>query len=75
MMLQYFSSRVGTFSVIKENLEQVRARKKQYVDGKRSEREFAKGEWFFFLKLQPCRQTSIALKKNLNLAAKYYGPF
>lgn len=32
------------------------------------------GDWVY-LKLQPYRQTSIALRKTLKLPARYYGPF
>ncbi|KAK4397427.1 hypothetical protein Sango_1579300 [Sesamum angolense] len=45
-----------------------------YADKKRLEREFAIGDEVF-LKLQPYRQTSITLKKQLKLSAKYFGPY
>lgn len=47
---------------------------KQYVDSKRSEREFVVGD-MVFLKLQPYRQTSVAMRRNLKLAARFYGPY
>ncbi|XP_074374392.1 uncharacterized protein LOC141714793 [Apium graveolens] len=47
---------------------------KTYADKKRSEREFIEGEEVFLI-LQPYRQSSIALKKNNKLCAKYYGPY
>ncbi|XP_075074638.1 uncharacterized protein LOC142162214 [Nicotiana tabacum] len=47
---------------------------KQFVDQRRTEREFQVGD-MVYLKLQPYRQTFIALKKNLKLSSKYYGLF
>ena len=32
------------------------------------------GEWAY-LKLQPYKQTSVAVRRNLKLTAKYYGPY
>ncbi|KAG8644092.1 hypothetical protein MANES_11G098550v8 [Manihot esculenta] len=49
-------------------------RMKQQADKRRSEKEFQEGDWVY-LKLQLYRQTSLALRKNLKLAAKYYGPY
>lgn len=43
-------------------------------DKQRSEREFQEGDWIY-LKLQPYRQSFIALTRNLKLTAKYYGIF
>ncbi|PHU24978.1 hypothetical protein BC332_03310 [Capsicum chinense] len=47
---------------------------KWYVDQRRSERELQVGDWVY-LKLQPYRQTSIALRKHLKLCPKFYGPY
>lgn len=41
---------------------------------RRSSREFAVGD-SIYLKLQPYRQTSLALRKNVKLNSKYYGPY
>ncbi|XP_039017491.1 uncharacterized protein LOC120148438 [Hibiscus syriacus] len=47
----------------------------QYLRNKhRSDREFQKGEEVY-LKLQPRKQSSVAVRKNLKLVAKYYGPY
>ncbi|KAH0662264.1 hypothetical protein KY284_027195 [Solanum tuberosum] len=47
---------------------------KLYSDLHRTERVFQEGD-LVFLKLQPYRQTSLALWKNLKLSCKCYGPF
>lgn len=46
---------------------------KWYADQRRSERELQVRDWVY-LKLQPYRQTSIALRKHLKLCPKFYGP-
>ena len=47
---------------------------KHYADKHRIEREFQVGDEVY-LKLQPYRQTSLALRKNLKLSSKFYGPY
>lgn len=44
------------------------------ADKHRSEREFLIGD-LVFLKLQPYRQNSVALRRNLKLNSRYYGPY
>ena len=47
---------------------------KYYADKKRIEREFQIGDEVY-LKLQPYKQTSLALRNNLKLSSRYYGPY
>ncbi|XP_071932996.1 uncharacterized protein [Coffea arabica] len=60
--------------LFRENLLQAQNRIKQLADRNRTERSFEVGDWVY-LKLQPYRQTSIALRKKLKLAAKHYRPY
>ncbi|XP_071900942.1 uncharacterized protein [Coffea arabica] len=43
-------------------------------DRHRTDRAFVEGDWVY-LKLQPYGQITVAIRKNLKLAAKYYGPY
>lgn len=60
--------------LLKENLELAQNRMKQQAYSKRTKRESAVGDWVY-LKLQPYRQISLALRQSLKLCAKYYGPY
>lgn len=47
---------------------------KFYADKNRSKQVFEIGDWVF-LRLQPYRQTTLVMWRNLKLAPKFYGPF
>jgi len=55
-------------------LIEAQARIKYFADKNRTERELVVGD-FAYLKLQPYKHTSIAVRKCLKLSSRYYGPF
>ncbi|XP_070056785.1 uncharacterized protein [Nicotiana tomentosiformis] len=60
--------------LLKDNPSKAQERMKYYADKKKTEKKFQVSD-MFYLKLQPYRQTSIALRKNVNLSSKYYVPY
>jgi hypothetical protein len=66
--------RLSTLNTIKQNLQLAQERMKKNADKHRSERELTVGD-MAYLKLQPCRHTSLGIHKSIKLHSKFYGPF
>ena len=60
--------------VVQLHLQRARDRMKRHTDKHRSERSF-NVEDSLYLKLQPCIQSSVAIRSNNKLSFQFFGPF
>lgn len=71
---EWLKERMVITSLLHQHLHRARQRMKHQADKKRSERQFAVGDWVF-MKVQPHAQSSVAVRVNQKLAFRFFGPF
>ena len=67
-------TRSAILRLLQQNLQEAQHRMKTFADKKRTERHFEIGD-YVYLRLQPYRQCSVAVRKSLKLSPRFYGPF
>jgi hypothetical protein len=67
-------SREQTLSLLRHNLLAAQERQKSQYDRRHTERSFVPGN-LVYLRLQPYRQKTLAIRKCLKLSPRFYGPF
>ncbi|XP_026434282.1 uncharacterized protein LOC113331843 [Papaver somniferum] len=70
----YLRDRDAMLDLLKESRHKSQEWMKFFDDKKRSDRSFEVGDQVF-LKLQPYRQSSMAVRSNFKLSTRYYDPF
>ncbi|KAL0318286.1 UNVERIFIED_CONTAM: Transposon Ty3-G Gag-Pol polyprotein [Sesamum angustifolium] len=70
---ELMQGRVKLVQLLKDNLQQAQ-HNQPYADKKITEREFQIGDEVF-LRLTPYKQTTVAMRRQLKLSAKYFGPY
>jgi hypothetical protein len=67
-------SRALLITLLRQNLQQAQHHMKKFADVRRSECHFEVGKQVY-LRLQPYHQNSVATRKTLKLAPRFYGPY
>jgi hypothetical protein len=70
----HLHSREQILAILRHNLFPAQERQKAQYDKRHSERSFVPGDWVY-LRLQPYKQKTLALRKCLKLSPRFYGPF
>lgn len=67
-------SREQVLKELRERLLAAQERMKRFYDAKHADRSFEVGD-YVYLKLQAYRQAFLSMRKNLELSARFYGPY